>query len=130
MRSSVTVHIVLFFFMFLTFSDYGVAPVQAATGNPSSRISPRVPPGRRALPSALMANSGSQDNPRSLSGSSGFYVKETEGERFKGVYTTSGRMVLRRREATVPGDVPVAIERIYSTQNASSSYFSTGWHLN
>jgi len=129
MRNRTTVWVVLFFFTFIVLHDFG-APAYAATGRPAARVNPKVLPGRNGLPGGLLAGSSIQDNPAQLSSSFGFYAKETEGERFRNVFTTSGRMVLVRNEASVPGDVPILIQRVYSTQNTDSTYFSTGWKLN
>ena len=118
---------VLFFFSFILLHDFG-AKAYAATGRSAGRVNPKVPPGRKGLPG--LSGSSMQSNPSQFTSNFGFYAQETEGERFRNVFTTSGRMVLVRNEASVPGDVPIVVQRIYSTQNTDSTYFSTGWELN
>ncbi|RLC45288.1 MAG: hypothetical protein DRH70_07800 [Candidatus Coatesbacteria bacterium] len=90
MRSKTVVWGVLFCFTFLLLHDFG-AMAFAATGRPAGRINPKVPPGRRGIPSGLLAGSSMQGNPSRFTENLGFYVKQNEGERFKNLFTTSGR---------------------------------------
>jgi len=90
-RNRQLVWLVLFFFSFILLHDFGAA-AYAATGRSAARVNPKVPPGRKGLPG--LSGSPMQGNPSRFTSSFGFYAKETEGERFRNVFTTSGRMVL------------------------------------